>query len=60
VFEHSGWRIKRRVRAAGAFLDRTSALRPVTAIAIRSATICGKRRYLDISLGETQEVAQAA
>jgi len=52
--------IKRRIRAAGAFPDRASALRLVTAVGIKTTTIWGDRRYLDMSLLETQEVAQAA
>jgi transposase-like protein len=52
--------IKRRIRAAGAFPDRASALRLITAVAIKVTTIWGDRRYLDMSLLETQEVAQAA
>jgi transposase-like protein len=52
--------IKRRIRAAGAFPDRASALRLITAVAIKVTTIWGDRRYLDLSLLETQEVAQAA
>jgi putative transposase len=52
--------IKRRVKATGASPDRASALRLVTAVAIKMTTIWGDRRYLDLSLLETQEVAQAA
>jgi len=52
--------IKRRIKAAGAFPDRASALRLVTAVAIKTTTIWGDRRYLDLSLLQTQEVAQAA
>ena len=52
--------IKRRIRAAGAFPDRASALRLITAVAIKTTTIWGERRYLDLSLLETKEVAQAA
>ena len=52
--------IKRRIKAAGAFPDRASALRLVTAVAIKTTTIWGDRRYLDLSLLETQEVAKAA
>jgi transposase-like protein len=52
--------IKRRIRAAGAFPDRASALRLITAVAIKTTTIWGDRRYLDLSLLETKEVAQAA
>ena len=52
--------IKRRVKAVGAFPDRASALRLVTAVAIRMTAIWSDRRYLDLTLLETQEVAQAA
>lgn len=52
--------IKRRIKAAGAFPDRASALRLVTAVALKTTAIWGDRRYLDLSLLETQEVAQAA
>jgi transposase-like protein len=52
--------IKRRIRAVGAFPDRASALRLITAVAIKTTTIWGDRRYLDLSLLETQEVAHAA
>lgn len=52
--------IKRRIKAAGAFPDRASALRLVTAVAIKTTTIWSDRRYLDLSLLQTQEVAQAA
>ena len=52
--------IKRRIKAAGVFPDRASPLRLVTAVAIKMATAWGDRRYLDLSLLKTQEVAQAA
>jgi putative transposase len=52
--------IKRRIKAAGAFPDRASALRLVTAVAIKTTTVWGDRRYLDLSLLKTQEVARAA
>ena len=52
--------IKRRIKAAGAFPDRASALRLVTAVALRTTTIWADRRYLDLSLLQTQEVDQAA
>ena len=52
--------IKRRIKAAGAFPDRASALRLVTAVALRTTAVWDDRRYLDLSLLETQEVAQAA
>jgi transposase-like protein len=51
--------IKRRIRAAGAFPDRASALRLVTAVALKVSEVWSDRRYLDLSL-LTQEVAQAA
>jgi putative transposase len=52
--------IKRRIKAAGAFPDRASALRLITAVAIRTTTIWGERRYVDLSLLTPQEVSQAA
>jgi transposase-like protein len=52
--------IKRRIRGAGAFPDRASALRLVTAVAIKTTTVWGDRRYLDMSLLHVQEVAKAA
>ena len=53
--------IKRRTRAVGAFPDRASALRLVTAVAIRTTTQWSDRRYLDMSLLETaEEGVQAA
>ncbi|MFO0665366.1 MAG: IS256 family transposase [Polyangiaceae bacterium] len=42
--------IKRRTRAVGAFPDRASALRLVTAVAIEASEIWSDRRYLDMSL----------
>jgi transposase-like protein len=51
--------IKRRIRAAGAFPDRASALRLITGVALKVTTIWGYRRYLDLSL-LTTEVSQAA
>ena len=52
--------IKRRVKAVGAFPDRASALRLVTAVAIRMTATWDDRRYLDLSLLKTREVDQAA
>lgn len=52
--------IKRRVRAAGAFPDRASALRLVTAVALRVTEVWGSRRYLDLSLLDRKEAARAA
>ena len=42
--------IKRRTKAVGAFPDRASALRLVTAVAIESTSIWSVRKYLDMSL----------
>ena len=52
--------IKRRTKAVGAFPDRASALRLITAVALHATAIWGDRRYLDVSLLEKQEVDQAA
>ncbi len=52
--------IKRRIRAVGAFPDRASALRLITAVALRTTERWGSRRYLDLSLLENTEVYQAA
>ena len=49
--------IKRRTRAIGAFPDRASALRLVTAVAIQVTAIWTDRRYLDMSLLKPKEVA---
>jgi hypothetical protein len=51
--------IKRRIRAVGAFPDRASALRLITAVALKVAAIWGDRRYVDVALLQ-QEVDQAA
>ena len=52
--------IKRRIRSVGAFPDRASALRLITAVALRTAEAWASRRYLDLSLLQTQETAKAA
>lgn len=44
--------IKRRIRAVGAFPDRASALRLITAVGLRVTEVWGARRYLDMSLLE--------
>jgi transposase-like protein len=51
--------IKRRIRAVGAFPDRASALRLITAVALKVARIWQDRRYVNLALLE-QEVDQAA
>ena len=50
--------IKRRIKAAGAFPDRASALRLITAVALKTTAVWGERRYPDLSLLPTQEVAK--
>jgi transposase-like protein len=54
--------IKRRIRAVRAFPDRASALRLITAVALHATSKWDDRRYLDMSLLETEakELAQAA
>lgn len=56
--------IKRRIRAVGAFPDRASALRLITAVALHATSTWPDRRYLDMSLLETslepKELRQAA
>ena len=52
--------IKRRTKAVGAFPDRASALRLITAVALKVTTKWSDRRYIDVSLLENQEVEQAA
>jgi transposase-like protein len=42
--------IKRRTRAVGAFPDRASALRLITAVALQVTAIWTDRRYLDMEL----------
>lgn len=42
--------VKRRTRAIGAFPDRASALRLVTAVALQVTSLWSDRRYLDMSL----------
>jgi transposase-like protein len=51
--------IKRRTNAVGAFPDRASALRLVTAVALNVTAIWTDRRYLDMSLLKPKEVAIA-
>jgi len=46
--------IKRRTRAVGAFPDRASALRLITAVALQVTAIWTDRRYLDMSLLRTK------
>jgi transposase-like protein len=41
--------VKRRIRSIGAFPDRDSALRLITAVALETTRVWGDRRYLDMS-----------
>ena len=50
---------QRRIRGVGAFPDRASALRLVTAVALKVAAIWSARRYVDVALLKT-EADQAA
>jgi putative transposase len=52
--------IKRRIRAAGAFPDRASALRLITAVALRVTESWGSRRYLNVSLLDRVDSATKA
>ncbi len=52
--------IKRRTKVVGAFPDRASALRLITAVALKVTAIWSDRRYVDLSLLETNAVNQAA
>ena len=52
--------IERRTKAVGAFPDRASALRLITAVALKVTTKRSDRRYVDVSLLENEELDQAA
>ena len=47
--------VKRRIRAVGAFPDRNSALRLITAVALETTASWGQRVYLDMKLLEADE-----
>jgi transposase-like protein len=47
--------IKRRTRAVGAFPDRQSALRLITAVALEATVVWSGRRYLDMTLLQNPE-----
>ena len=51
--------IKRRTRAIGAFPDRASALRLITAVALQTTSIWNDRIYLDMSLLDQHYAAKA-
>ncbi len=46
--------IKRRTKAVGAFPDRASALRLITAVALKVTTKWSDRRYVDVSCSITR------
>jgi transposase-like protein len=50
--------LKRRTKAVSAFPDRASALRLITAVALKVAAIWSDRRYPDLSLLEERKVDQ--
>ena len=50
---------KRRTRAIGAFPDRASALRLITAVALQAVSIWRDRMYLDMTLLDGDAVAAA-
>jgi putative transposase len=52
--------VKRRIRSVGAFPDRDSALRLITAVALQTTRIWGDRRYLDMSLLKKTTTPEAA
>jgi putative transposase len=52
--------IKRRIRSVGAFPDRHSALRLVTAVALETTQVWSDRRYLDMSLLKHTKSEEAA
>jgi transposase-like protein len=52
--------IKRRIRSVGAFPDRASALRLITAVAIGVTDIWGARQYLEMSEEVKAELANVA
>jgi transposase-like protein len=52
--------IKRRIRSVGAFPDRASALRLITAVAVEVTSIWGARQYVDMSEEVKAELAKVA
>jgi putative transposase len=52
--------IKRRIKSVGAFPDRASALRLITAVALRITGIWAERRYLDMTLFTNDKEDQKA
>ena len=52
--------IKHRTRAIGAFPDRASALRLITAVALQATSIWRDRIYLDMSLLDNSDTIASA
>ena len=52
--------IKRRTKAVGAFPDRASALRLITAVALKVTVKWSDRRYVDVALLERHGTKRAA
>jgi len=52
--------VKRRIRSVGAFPDRESALRLITAVSLQTSRIWGDRRYLDMSLLKRTTTSEVA
>ena len=52
--------IKRRTKAVGAFPDRGSALRLITAVTLKVTVKWSDRRYVDVALLERQGTKRAA
>jgi putative transposase len=52
--------VKRRIRSIGAFPDRDSALRLITAVALQATRIWADRRYLDMSQLKETAVPEVA
>jgi transposase-like protein len=52
--------IKRRIRAVGAFPDRASALRLITAVALETTASWGQREYLNMKLLQAEEEKRQA
>lgn len=52
--------VKRRIRSVGAFPDRSSALRLITAVALQVTAIWSDRRYLDVTQHDEATTNEAA
>ena len=52
--------IQRRIRAVGAFPDRATTLRLITAVAPRTTAVWRDRQYVDVALLAQHEVARSA